>query len=147
MSERRRSPRDRVDGNTKHPAPGEAFSISDLADAFGITTRAIRFYESRGLLAPERRGTVRIYSKRDRARLALILRGKNLGFTLEDIGNYLSLYEVDPSQTAQTRLLLEKVESHLSHLLTKRADLDRTIADLEDVRGRCLAHLATVERQ
>jgi DNA-binding transcriptional MerR regulator len=124
--------------------PGEeevALSIGDLADEFGITTRAIRFYEARGLLAPLRRGTNRTFTRRDRARLRLILRGKNLGFTLEDIAEYLSLYDADPTQVTQTRLLLGRVEAHIADLVAKRADLDRTLDDLKEIRAQCRRHL------
>jgi DNA-binding transcriptional MerR regulator len=125
--------------------PGEeevALSIGDLADEFGITTRAIRFYEARGLLSPRRRGTSRTYSRRDRARLRLILRGKNLGFTLEDIAEYLSLYDADPTQVTQTKLLLDRVEAHIADLVGKRADLDRTLDDLKEIRSQCRRHLS-----
>ena len=124
--------------------PGEeevALTIGDLADEFGITTRAIRFYEARGLLAPLRRGTSRTFTRRDRARLRLILRGKNLGFTLEDIAEYLSLYDADPTQVTQTRLLLDRVEAHIADLNSKRADLDRTLDDLKEIRAQCKRHL------
>ena len=133
---------------TENPTPPAAtdddagLSIGDLAAEFGITTRTIRFYESRGLLAPERRGTNRTYSRRDRARLRLILRGKNLGFSLEDIGDYLSLYDSDPAQITQTRLLLERIEAHIADLNRKRADLDRTLDDLKEIRAQCKRHLS-----
>jgi DNA-binding transcriptional MerR regulator len=124
--------------------PGEdevALSIGDLADEFAITTRAIRFYEARGLLAPLRRGANRTFTRRDRARLRLILRGKNLGFTLEDIAEYLSLYDADPTQVTQTKLLLDRVEAHIADLNSKRADLDRTLDDLKEIRAQCRRHL------
>ena len=108
-------------------APDVTFSIGELADEFGITTRAIRFYESRGLIQPQREGTNRIYSKRDRGRLILILRGKNLGFTLEDIAEYLTLYDIDPSQRVQTEMLLGKVEASIADLNRKKADLARSL--------------------
>jgi DNA-binding transcriptional MerR regulator len=117
------------------------YSIGDLAQEFGITTRAIRFYETRGLIAPKRSGMNRCYTRRDRARLVLILRGKNLGFSLEDIAEYLSLYESDPLQAAQTQLLLDKVESHIAALSGKRADIERTLKDLKAIRSECLDHL------
>lgn len=120
----------------------ETFSIGELAAEFGITTRAIRFYEARGLIAPERRGPFRVYSRRDRARLALVLRGKNLGFSLEDIRTYLELYDHDHGQIAQTQLLLEKVEEHLSALQSKSADLERSIRELKGIRQQCLDHLS-----
>lgn len=126
-------------------APEQTYSIGALADEFGITTRTIRFYESRNLIAPSRRGTQRYYTRRDRARLLLILRAKNLGFSLEDIAAYLDLYDADPSQLAQTRMLLEKIEATIADLQKKRADLDRTLRDLKDIKTKCVEHLASVE--
>jgi DNA-binding transcriptional MerR regulator len=117
------------------------YSISALAKEFAITTRTIRFYESRGLISPERIGTTRRYSKRDRARLMLILRGRNLGFTVEDVSQYLALYDADPGQLAQTRLLLDKVAAAIEDLETKRHDIERSLADLNEIRARCEAHL------
>ncbi len=128
-------------GETDEPQDDAIFTIGDLATEFEITTRAIRFYEARGLLRPMRRGTARSFTRRDRARLKLILRGKNLGFTLEDIAEYLSLYDTDPTQVTQTRLLLDRVEAHISDLNTKRADLDRTLEDLKEIRAQCKRHL------
>lgn len=137
--------------HTRAKAPGDrrpadadrerTYAIGELAEEFAITTRAIRFYESRGLLSPSRRGVVRRYSRRDRARLVLILRGKNLGFSLEDIAEYLALYDADPGQEAQTRLLLEKVEAAIGDLECKRADIDRALVELTDIQARCRAHL------
>jgi DNA-binding transcriptional MerR regulator len=83
----------------------------------------------------------RSYSRRDRARLKLILRGKNLGFSLEAIAEYLKLYDADPTQMAQTQMLLTGVESAIEDLQTKRADLDRTLKELRDIRGQCVDHL------
>jgi DNA-binding transcriptional MerR regulator len=129
------------------PARGarDRFSISELASECGVTLRAIRFYEAKGLLRPERVGKVRVYSRKDRARLLLVLRGKNLGFSLEDIADYLRLYDADPAQIAQTRHLLEKVEAAIAALRTKHADLERTLRELEDIRVKCIVHLK--ERQ
>lgn len=118
-------------------ASAQTFTIGQLADEFGITTRAIRFYEARGLLSPTRAGTNRIYSRRDRVRLILILRGKNLGFTLEDIAEYLALYDVDPSQRAQTELLMKKLDAAIADLNSKKADLARSLNDLKDLRAKC----------
>ena len=130
----------------KSAPPGAAsldktFTISELSKEFGITTRTIRFYESRGLITPERIGTSRRYSKRDRARLILILRGRNLGFTVEDAGEYLALYDSDPGQVAQTKLLLDKVQAAITNLKTKRDDIDKALADLDDIRAKCEGHL------
>jgi DNA-binding transcriptional MerR regulator len=131
------------DGQPKEtPSTREpTYSISDLAKEFAVTTRAIRFYESRGLISPQRIGTTRRYSKRDRARLILILRGRNLGFTVEDVGEYLALYDADPGQLAQTRLLLDKVKTAIADLETKQRDIERALAELNEIRTRCEAHL------
>jgi DNA-binding transcriptional MerR regulator len=83
----------------------------------------------------------RAYSRRDRARLKLILRGKNLGFSLEAIAEYLKLYDADPAHIAQTQMLLNGVEEAIKDLQTKRADLDRTLKELREIRAQCIAHL------
>ncbi len=132
---------------TKRPpaAPGESdrlFTIGELATEFGVTTRTIRFYESKGLIAPARRGVARAYSRRDRARLKLILRGKNLGYSLEAIAAYLKLYDADPSQMAQTQMLQAGVEAAIEDLQAKRADLDRTLKELREIRAECIEHLS-----
>jgi DNA-binding transcriptional MerR regulator len=110
----------------------DLFAIADLAREFGISTRAIRFYEAKGLIAPERVGATRIFRRRDRARLILILRGKRLGFSLRDISDYLSLYDADRSQ--QVHLLPEKRDERLAALERQKADLETTIAELRDIR-------------
>lgn len=117
--------------------PRDLFAIADLAREFGISTRAIRFYESKGLLAPERVGSTRIFRRRDRARLILILRGKRLGFSLRDIADYLGLYDAH-SQTAQVALLVSKVDERLDLLERQLADLETTIGELREIRQ--LAH-------
>jgi DNA-binding transcriptional MerR regulator len=131
---------------TKRPSvPEDAnrlFTIGELAAEFGVTTRTIRFYEAKGLISPARRGVARAYSRRDRARLKLILRGKNLGFSLEAIAAYLKLYDADPSQIAQTQTLLAGVDAAIEDLQAKRADLDRTLKELREIRAECVEHLA-----
>ena len=114
------------------PETRDLFAIADLAKEFGISTRAIRFYEAKGLLSPERVGATRIFRRRDRARLILILRGKRLGFSLRDISDYLSLYDADRSQ--QVSLLADKVEQRLQSLERQRADLETTIAELREIK-------------
>ncbi|ODT77473.1 MAG: MerR family transcriptional regulator [Pelagibacterium sp. SCN 64-44] len=110
----------------------ELFSIADLAREFDISTRTIRFYEAKGLLSPERVGATRIFRRRDRARLILILRGKRLGFSLRDISDYLSLYDADKSQ--QVHLLAGKVTERLASLEAQQRDLETTIAELRDIQ-------------
>jgi DNA-binding transcriptional MerR regulator len=111
----------------------DLFAIADLAGEFGISTRAIRFYETKGLLRPERVGGTRVFRRRDRARLILILRGKRLGFSLRDISDYLSLYDAH-SQTAQVNLLIQKVDERLMLLEAQLGDLQTTISELREIR-------------
>lgn len=110
----------------------DLFAIADLAKEFDISTRTIRFYESKGLLSPERVGATRIFRRRDRARLILILRGKRLGFSLRDISDYLSLY--DANRTQQAHLLIGKVNERLAALERQRDDLETTINELRELK-------------
>ena len=118
--------------NRPVPENRDLFAIADLAKEFGISTRAIRFYEAKGLLAPERVGAPRIFRRRDRARLILILRGKRLGFSLRDISDYLSLY--DANRTQQVHLLTAKVDERLASLEAQLQDLQTTISELKEIR-------------
>ena len=118
--------------NRPEPENRDLFAIADLAREFGISTRAIRFYEAKGLLAPERVGATRIFRRRDRARLILILRGKRLGFSLRDISDYLSLYDANRSQ--QVHLLTAKVDERLASLERQRDDLETTITELREIK-------------
>ena len=111
----------------------DLFAIADLAREFGISTRAIRFYETKGLLTPDRVGSTRVFRRRDRARLILILRGKRLGFSLRDISDYLSLYDAQ-SQTAQVAMLAAKVDERLALLEAQKKDLETTITELREIR-------------
>jgi len=120
--------------NRRESETRDLFSIADLAREFGISTRAIRFYETKGLLAPERVGSTRVFRRRDRARLILILRGKRLGFSLRDISDYLSLYDADRTQRAQVQLLVEMVDQRMALLEQQFADLETTIAELREIR-------------
>ena len=112
----------------------DLFAIADLAREFGISTRAIRFYEAKGLLNPERVGATRVFRRRDRARLMLILRGKRLGFSLRDISEYLSLYDADRTQTAQVQRLVEMVDKRLLLLESQMTDLQTTLGELREIR-------------
>ena len=118
---------------------GDMLTITELAREAGITARAIRFYESKGLLTPRRAGTTRIYTHRERGRLQLILRGKRLGFSLTDIGEYLDLYVADPTQHDQIVLLLDKVNNRIGELESQKADIDDTLKELSSVRAQALA--------
>jgi DNA-binding transcriptional MerR regulator len=128
--------------NRPEPENRDLFAIADLAREFGISTRAIRFYEAKGLLSPERVGNTRIFRRRDRARLILVLRGKRLGFSLRDISDYLSLYDADRSQ--QVHLLVGKVEERLASLESQLQDLQTTIAELREIKKLADARLETL---
>ena len=117
----------------KHSQGDELRGIQDVARELGVTHRTLRFYEDKGLIAPQRIGKTRVYSKRDLGRMQLILRGKRLGFSLRDISDYLSLYDAH-SQTAQVNLLIEMVDQRLTLLEGQMTDLQTTISELREIR-------------
>jgi len=106
------------------------FSISELAQEFDVTPRAIRFYEDQGLLAPRRAGQRRIYTARDRTRLKLTLRGKRLGLTLSEIRELIDMYEPGRDERPQLERFLSVLESHKAGLLQQRADIEAQLAEL-----------------
>ena len=110
----------------------ERFTISDLSAEFGVSARALRFYEDEGLIAPTRSGLARIYSKRDRARLAWILRAKNVGFSLSEIRELIDLYDLGDGRAEQRRTTLVRCREKIAELEAQRADLDSSIRELSD---------------
>ena len=108
------------------------FSIGEMCDEFGVTARALRFYEDEQLIAPERRGTARLYSDRDRARLTWILRGKRVGFSLAEIGELLDLYDLGDHRETQRRVTIDRCRDRIASLRRQRHDIDHTIDDLEN---------------
>jgi DNA-binding transcriptional MerR regulator len=121
----------------------ELLTIGELATAFALSPRAIRFYEDQGLLAPERAGTQRVYSKRDRARLQLILRGKRLGFSLADIREFLDLYDADSTKRQQMAMTLGRTRARIAELEQQLEDITVTLAELRDMEGDIVAYMAT----
>jgi DNA-binding transcriptional MerR regulator len=113
------------------------YTVPELAKELNITQRAIRFYESKGLLLPQRAGTTRVYSHKDRARLILILRGKRLGFSLEEIREFLDLYHIDTDNTSQTKLLKEKVLIKINELHEQRNELELVLTELNEIQEKC----------
>lgn len=110
----------------------QSYTITDLSEEFGVTARALRFYEDEGLIAPERHGLARIYSRRDRARLAWILRGKRVGFSLSEIREMIDLYDADEEHEEQRRVTVDKCKARIALLTRQKDDIDAAIAELSD---------------
>jgi len=108
------------------------YSIGELCDDYGVTARALRFYEDENLISPERRGTARLYSDRDRARLTWILRGKRVGFSLAEIGELLDLYDLGDHRETQRRVTIDRCKERIASLRRQREDIDHTIQDLQN---------------
>jgi DNA-binding transcriptional MerR regulator len=124
----------------------ETFSITDLAREFGVTSRTLRFYEAEGLIAPERRGASRRYSKTDRARLKWVLRGRSVGFSLAEIRELLDLYAPGPARRAQLEAARARSFERIAALKAQRAALDETILELESFVAGLDARLTQPER-
>ncbi|HEX3498105.1 MAG TPA: MerR family DNA-binding transcriptional regulator [Stellaceae bacterium] len=107
------------------------WSGTELAAEFSLTAQGIRFYEEKGLLSPARAGRTRVYSYRDRARLILVQKLRRLGFSIDDIGEYLSFYKSDATGAAQYRVGLEKIGQRIAALEEKRRDIDEALAELK----------------
>jgi DNA-binding transcriptional MerR regulator len=122
------------------------WTIGELASEFDTTLRTIRFYEDRGLLTPERQGTTRIFHDRDRVRLQLILRGKRLGFTLDEIAHVINMYDETPGRRGQLEFLIADIDKRRHALLAKRRDLDESLSELDELEARCRADLARLAR-
>ncbi|MFO1219988.1 MAG: MerR family DNA-binding transcriptional regulator [Burkholderiaceae bacterium] len=138
---KRAAPRAAAAGGAKarngrdHDAP-ELFGIGDLCAHFGITARAVRFYEDKGLLEPRRVNGTRVYTKGDRTRLALILRSKAIGASLADIKHFLELYGAHgEGRVQQMRYVLARTDAAIRELETKRAHIDTTLAELRDINS------------
>ena len=111
------------------------YSISEMGDEFGVTARALRFYEDEELISPERRGTTRLYTDRDRVRLAWILRGKRVGLSLADIKELLDLYDIGDGRRTQRLKTVERCQEQVDKLKAQRIDIDATIKELESFIG------------
>jgi DNA-binding transcriptional MerR regulator len=122
--------------NSHGEPAGQFYSVTQLALDLGVTARTIRFYEDKDLISPRRAGNNRVYTQRDRARMILILRGKKLGFTLREIKEYLDLYDVDPTQAKQLRLLIQAVHDRIVQLEDQRVALDEALGELRDVEAQ-----------
>ena len=130
------------DANSQERQSSRLFSITELSLELGVTPRAIRFYESKGLLDPQRAGSTRVYTHRDRARLQIILRGKRLGFSLALVQKYLELYDADPTHRLQLEQLLRGARLRIAELEAQRQDLELTIEELREIEELTLDALS-----
>ena len=128
----------------KHSQGDELRGIQDVARELGVTHRTLRFYEDKGLIAPQRIGTTRVYSKREMGRMRLILRGKRLGFSIREIGEFLDLYDADPEQHTQMEALLKRVREKREGLRQQRRAIDETIRELNEIEKEAEDYLARV---
>ncbi|MEO7421575.1 MAG: MerR family DNA-binding transcriptional regulator [Ornithinibacter sp.] len=118
-------------------ATDRTWSIAEVAEEFGVTHRTVRHYEELGLIAPGRKGTTRVYHRRDRTRLALILRGRRLGFPLEEIRTIIDLYDAPRGRRSQLAYVLGQIDERRTDLEQRRRDLDAALAELADFERRC----------
>lgn len=121
----------------------ELRGIQDVATALDVTPRTLRFYEDRGLIQPRRVGTTRVYTRRDVARMRLILRGKRLGFSLREIEEFLDLYDADPQHVGQMRRLAERCRERIDELAAQRTAIDQTLGELATIEREALARIKT----
>jgi DNA-binding transcriptional MerR regulator len=128
-----------MSANAKDIEP--VYSITDLAQELDLTTRTIRFYEDRGLLRPARRGQQRIYSRADKTRLKLVLRGKRLGWPLDDIREMIELYETPDGERKQLEVMLTKIDQSRATLLQQQEDIELALSEFDDIESRCKEQL------
>lgn len=120
------------------------WTIAQMADDFDVTHRALRHYEHLGLLSPERDGQRRIYHRRERTRLALILRGRRLGFPLEEVATILDMYDDQPGEAGQLTYLLSQIDDRRTDLERRRRDVEDSLRELDELEQRCTEDLARV---
>lgn len=111
----------------------ESFTISELSTTFNLTPRALRFYETKQLISPQRLGSKRLYSKRDKARLALIVLGKNVGFSLDEIKEMLDLYDIRDGQKTQMQITSVKFRQQIAKLVEQKAQIETAISELTEL--------------
>jgi DNA-binding transcriptional MerR regulator len=121
---------------------GRLLTVTELAGQLGVTARAIRFYEDKGLISPARAGANRVYTRREHARMQLSLRGKRLGFSLREIKQFLDLYDLDPTQGAQLKNLLEAVRHRMDDLEQTQKAVTDTLGELREIERQVVETLA-----
>ncbi len=125
-------------------SPEVYFTIAELAREFDITTRTIRFYEDRQLLTPARRGNQRVYSRADRTRLKLVLRGKRLGWPLDDIREMIALYDTPDGEKKQLHVMINRISQSRATLLRQQEDILLALSEFDDIELRCEQQLANL---
>jgi len=125
-------------------ADEQTWTIAQVADEFGITHRTVRHYEDLGLISPERHGTKRLYRRRDRTRLQLILRGKRLGFPLDQIRTIIDLYDAPRGKRSQLQYVLDQIDDRRTDLEQRRRDLYDALTELDRFEDRCREDLARI---
>src|SRR3954471_13359502 len=118
-------------------ADDPTWTITALAAEYDVTLRTLRHYEEIGLLSPERRGTTRVFHNRDRIRVELILRGRRLGFSLDEIATIVNMYDEQPGESGQLRYLIEQIGVRRADLDQRRRDIDETLSELDEAERRC----------
>lgn len=132
-------------GTTEETRAERTWTVRELADELGVTTRTLRFYESEGLISPLRRGTARVYDQRDRARLRLIQRGKRFGMNLAECREIVDMYDgAASSERRQLQTLLRRLDEIAADLRERQADLARTLGEVADVAGQCRERLTEI---
>lgn len=125
------------------PEATRTWTVRELADELGVTTRTLRFYEAEGLISPQRVGTSRVYGPRDRARLRLIQRGRRFGMTLNECREIVDMYDgAESSERKQLQILLDRLDEIAVDLRARQDDLRRTLTEVGDVAAQCRARLA-----
>lgn len=120
----------------------ETYGIAELAKEFGVTTRTVRFYEDKGLISPTREGQRRIYSPRDRVRLRLIMRGKRLGLSLDEIAGLIDLYDADPSEVTQLKQFVDVIRERKSVLESQKKDIEDSLSEMNRLEKQCVQLLS-----
>lgn len=134
----------RTPDDTRTATDARTWTIAEVADEFAITHRTVRHYEELNLISPERRGTARIYHRRERTRLNLILRGKRLGFPLEEIRTIIDLYDEPTGQASQLRYVLDQIHERRERLERRRRDIEDALSELDEFERRCQSDLGSL---
>ena len=120
------------------------YTITELTREFGVSTRTLRFYEDEGLLQPERRGRTRLFRSADRRLLQEILRGRRIGFTINEIREIIQIYKEPPGELGQLKLMMKRIDEKRDELRQKRKDIEETLEELDNAEEACLTRLAEI---